>query len=301
MSGTVFLDYSQQQLDDAYDQAVYAPNSQDIVLRNERRVEEARRRLGEPLRFAYGPSAMEQLDVFQTKKEPAPVVVYVHGGAWRGGSARVGGIAAEMFVSAGAHLVALDFMNVEQTSGSLSVMVNQVRQAFAWLYQNAATFGGDPHSIHLIAHSSGSHLGGCVLITDWERDFGLPADIIKSAVLSSGMYELYPVSLSKRSKYVIFTDDTLEALSPIRHLDKLATPLVVAYGTLETPEFQRQTADFYSAAKAAGKQVELVVGEGYNHFEMLETYSSPFGVLGRAALKHIGHAWSSSYEARRTS
>src|SRR4051812_34430803 len=113
MSETVFLDYTQQQLDDAYDQAVYAPNSQIVALRNERRVEEARRRLGEPLRFAYGPNEMEQLDVFRTQRAPAPIVVYVHGGAWRGGSARIGGIAAETVVSAGAHLVALDFMTVE--------------------------------------------------------------------------------------------------------------------------------------------------------------------------------------------
>ena len=125
MSGPVFLDYSQQELDDAYDQSVYAPNSQDIALRNERRIEEARKRLGEPLRFAYGPSPIEQLDVFRTERVPAPVVVYVHGGAWRAGSARTGGIAAEMIVSAGAHLVALDFMNVEQTSGSLSLMASQ--------------------------------------------------------------------------------------------------------------------------------------------------------------------------------
>ena len=47
--------------------------------------------------------------------------------------------------------------------------------------------------------------------------------------------------------------------------------MIVAYGTLETPEFQRQSRDFAAAVKAAGKPVTLLVGEGYNHFEMPET------------------------------
>jgi arylformamidase len=35
-------------------------------------------------------------------------------------------------------------------------------------------------------------------------------------------------------------------------------------------------------SKAAGKPVELLVAEGYNHFEIIETIASPYGLLGRA-------------------
>ena len=71
-----------------------------------------------------------------------------------------------------------------------------------------------------------------------------------------------------------------------------ATPAVAEdiVGTLETPEFQRQTRDFYAAVKAAGKPVEMLVGEGYNHFEMLETLANPYGLLGRAVLAQMGLA-----------
>ena len=106
-------------------------------------------------------------------------------------------------------------------------------------------------------------------------------------MLGSGMYDLKPVRLSKRSKYVKFTDEMEAALSAQRHIDKLNTPLILAHGTYETPEFQRQTRDFYAAVKAAGKPVELIVGEGYNHFEMLETLANPDGVLGRAVLAQM--------------
>jgi arylformamidase len=116
----------------------------------------------------------------------------------------------------------------------------------------------------------------------------LPANAIKGGLVISGMYDLKAVRLSKRSKYVNFTDEIEEALSSQRHLDKLSAPIVVAYGSQETPEFQRQSREFAAAVKAMGKPVELIVGEGFNHFEMQETIGNPYGIGGRAALKMMG-------------
>ena len=193
---------------------------------------------------------------------------------------------AELFVRAGAHHVILDFINVDEAQGSLFPMAEQVRRAIAWVYRHAPSFGGDPDRIYLTGHSSGAHLGGCMVTHDWRRQ-GLPADVIKGALLASGMYDLKPVRLSKRSRYVKFTDEMEEALSAGRHLEQLRTPLVLAYGCCETPEFQRQTRELYAAVKAMGKPVELIVGESYNHFELLETLASPYGLLGRAMLRQM--------------
>jgi arylformamidase len=286
----VWLDMDQQELDDAYDQIVYAPNRDQVAKRRIANSDSARSRIGAPTRLAYGPTEIEQLDIYRSRRadgaEPAPVNIYVHGGAWRANRAADYAFLAEPFVRAGAHYVVLDFTNVDDAGGSLFPMVEQVRRAVAWVYRNARSFGGDPERLYLTSHSSGSHLAGCVVTHDWAKE-GLPLDILKAATLSSGMYDLKPVRLSKRSKYVKFTDEMEQALSAQRHLDRLHTPLVLAYGTYETPEFQRQARDFYAAVKAAGKPVELLVGEGYNHFEMLETLANPYGLLGRAVLAQM--------------
>jgi arylformamidase len=76
-------------------------------------------------------------------------------------------------------------------------------------------------------------------------------------------------------------------VGPQRHLDKLNAPVIVAYGTLETPEFQRQSRDFSAAVRTAGKPVQLLVGEGENHFEIIETMANPYGLLGRSVLKQM--------------
>jgi arylformamidase len=139
----------------------------------------------------------------------------------------------------------------------------------------------------LSGHSSGAHLAGVVVTTKWQQDCGLPRDIVKGALVASGMYELRPVSLSVRSSYINFTPQVLEALSSQRHLDSLTAPVVVAYGTLETPEFQRQNREFAAAVKAAGKVADLIVLNGYNHFEVAESLGNPYGLLGRAVLRQM--------------
>ncbi len=283
----VWLDMDQAELDAAYDQSKYAPNQTLVQARRLVLSARARAALGEPLRFAYGPSEIEALDVYRTKQANAPVSVFIHGGAWRNGCAADFAYLAEIFVHAGANSVILDFTNIDAAQGNLLIMAQQVRSAVAWVYANAARFGGDPDRLYVCGHSSGSHLASTVVTADWKADFGLPGDIVKGALLCSGMYDLKPVRLSARSNYVKFTDEIEEKLSALRHLDRIACPLIVAHGTCETPEFQRQARDFATALAAAGKSHQLLVGEAYNHFEMLETLASPYGLLGRAVLAQM--------------
>jgi arylformamidase len=286
----VWLDMDQSALDDAYDQLVWAPNRDQLTKRRIANSAAVRTRIGEPKRFAYGPTPIEALDLYPAAGKsgaPAPVAIFIHGGAWRAGTASDYGFLAEPFVHAGAHFAVLDFIDVDDAGGSLFPMAEQVRRAIGWVFRHAERFGGDRDRLYLVSHSSGSQLAGCAVTHDWSKE-GLPANILKGATLSSGMYELKPVRLSKRSKYVQFTDAMEHELSAIRHLDKLATPLIVSYGSYESPEFQRQTRDFATAVKAAGKPVELLVGDGYNHFEMLETLANPYGLLGRAVLAQMG-------------
>jgi len=100
---------------------------------------------------------------------------------------------------------------------------------------------------------------------------------------------LIPASLSARNLYLNFQlGDTITQLSPIQHIDRINIPVVVGHGTKETPEFQRQNDDFAAALTAVGKDVTLVIAPGYNHFEFAETFASPYGYLGRAALKLMG-------------
>jgi arylformamidase len=281
---SVFLNYDQLELDAAYDQTYYEPLDGQTYARLVSNSEVARGRLGVPRRVAYGPTEIEKLDIHRTDQPNAPVFVFIHGGNWFNQTAFNMGFAAELFVRAGAHYVAPDFASVKDVGGDLGVMATQVRRAIAWVYKNAATFGGDSNRIYIGGHSSGGHLCGVALVTDWERDFGVPATIVKGGLCVSGMYELAPVRLSWRRSYVNFTDAMVDAMSSQRHIGKIVAPIIVTYGSLETPEFQRQNRDFASALEAAGKTVQLIEGRNYTHSAMLESVGHPYGPAGRAAV-----------------
>ena len=183
----VWLDMDQKELDDAYDQAVYAPNAAQLHKRRQAQQRGGARapRRAQALRLRLDPD--REARRLHDQEPNAPINVFIHGGAWRSGDCLgVSATPAELFVHAGAHFVVLDFINVIKAGGNLMPMAEQVRRAIAWVHKNAASFGGDPNRIYVSGHSSGAHLAGVTLITDWPKDFGVPTDVIKGALLSSG-------------------------------------------------------------------------------------------------------------------
>ena len=100
-------------------------------------------------------------------------------------------------VAAGINVLVLDFALAPTVSLDEILVRQSNRAAIAWAWHNARHLWLDRNQIHSIGHSSGGHLrhdaghrlGG---------SYGLPADIIKSAVPCSGMYELEPVRFSHR-------------------------------------------------------------------------------------------------------
>ncbi len=255
----LFLQYDKFELDKQYDQRAWAPNAAEVIRRYTQRSEEARDKLGEPTTFSYGASPVETLDLYAASAAAAPIHIFIHGGAWRLLGKRDSSFAAGNFVRSGIHFIALDFAQLP--SVSLGGMVAQVRRAVAWVYENARKFDGDPAQIHISGHSSGGHLAACVAVTDWTSEFGLPPCIVKSAICASGIYDLQPVRLSARNDYVKLNAETEQALSPIRHLERLSTSVFVACGSRESDEFKRQSSRICSSTgSSAGRPTHRITG-----------------------------------------
>ena len=277
----VFLDYSQDALDKAYDQREWATNATEVIKRYTTDSVEVRKKYP-PQTEKYGKSDAETLDIFAPKDAKGlPVMVFIHGGAWRILGKDDSSAPAPTFDDNGCIYVALNFANIPAVR--LPDMAEQCRAAMTWLYANVARFGGDPEKLFVSGHSSGGHLCGVVLTTDWAAR-GAPANLIKGGVPMSGMYELYPVMLSARSSYVKVSPEEIVALSAMRHLDKLNCPLIVVNGDKESPEFQRQAREFATAVAGMGKLVGYPVLAGKNHFEVPEEFNNANTALSKAVL-----------------
>ncbi|MBC7598572.1 MAG: alpha/beta hydrolase [Polaromonas sp.] len=234
----------------------------------------------------YGSGTEEKLDIYRAAAAPGtgfPVMVFLHGGDWRFLSKEEGGFAAPAFVSAGVMFVALDFRLVPSTT--LPAMGEQVRRALHWLYLNVAAYGGDANRLHIAGHSSGANLVGQLLMTDWSTAFHAPADLIKSAVMISGLGDLEPVRLSFRNQQLHLTPADVDQASLQRRTPGTHCPLLVVVGECETNDYRlqsRRLADFWHAQ---GNQAQFFELKDRHHFDALLEWGDPASAVFSA---HIG-------------
>lgn len=279
----VFLDYTQEELDRAYDQSVWAPQMAELEAANGVASAEVRQRMP-PRTERFGPSDTDLIDIFappdaRPGTQGVPVLVFLHGGAWTRNSRQDASFPAPTLVGRGAAYLTPDFGSLKTVQ--LPEMIENCRRAVEWTVHNAASFGGDSTRVFLAGHSAGAHLASCVLITEWTRR-GLPADAIKGALLLSGMYDLHPVRLSSRRKFLHITADEEAAASAMRHLDRIACPVAVASADRDSPEFKRQSNVFADALQGMGKLANRTIAVDANHFEENDRLGDPDSEISRA-------------------
>jgi arylformamidase len=276
----VYLDYDQARLDLNYNQAAWAPKADEIIAWYRSASVEAHGKLA-CRHLAYGEGPAERIDLFPAASPGAPLVVYVHGGAWRMLDRMDSAFAAEAFVGAGMNFAALDFASIP--AARLPEMVTQVQRGIGWLARHAGELGFAPRRLFVVGHSSGAHLVAAALTADTPHR--IEASTVAGALLASGAYDLEGPMLSARGRYLSLTPDEIEAFSPIRHTARLDCPVLVAYGAAETDEYRRHARTFHEALQAAGKTSTLLLAEGQNHFEVSRLLATRDSALFKALTK----------------
>jgi len=278
-SRLVFLRYTQEELDRAYDQSAWAPQMAELEAQDGEASAALRQRMP-PRTEQYGPSHAELIDIFNPAgARGAPALVFIHGGAWTRNSRQDVSYPAATLVERGAVYLAPDFGSLR--SARLPELAENCRRALVWVIRNAASFGADPNRVFLTGHSAGAHLAACVLVTDWSKH-GLPADAIKGAMLLSGMYDLRPVMLSSRSSYLKITSAEEAEFSPMRHLHRIVSPIAIISADQDTPEFKRQSAVFADALEGMGRLASRTELFNTNHFQELKQLSHAGSPVSRA-------------------
>lgn len=109
---------------------------------------------------SYGPN---RLDIFPTKAPSAPILVYVHGGAWLAGSKSSVGAKAAYFTSLGYVFISVGYTLYPRANAKTQSL--QIGQAVNWVRKNASSLGGNPNKIALMGHSAGCHLAALAALT----------------------------------------------------------------------------------------------------------------------------------------
>lgn len=290
MDDGIFRGYSAEELEAQFNPRATVANHEEVVARGEEMSAAYRAAAGNATyTVAYGPHEMETMDIFRPADPAgAPVHVYIHGGFWRSRVKENFSYVAGPLVDAGAIVAVVNYALCPAVT--VAEIVEQMRRCCAFLGRNPDAHGGDPAKLHLSGHSAGGHLAAMLMATDWpgiEPD--LPRDLVKSATLLSGVYDIEPVMNISVQVEVRLTAEMARANSPLFLKPATDAPIAITVGGAESDEFRRQSKALADEWKDHAP-VEFFEMPGLNHFTILTDTANRDNPLTEARLRLMGLA-----------
>lgn len=178
---------SKEELENNYNPRKAVSNFSKYIREYKTLGQKSREELPCMLNVSYGDTPLQKLDIFGKKKlNNANVHIFIHGGYWRALDKSDHSQLATPFVNE--DLLYFSINHELCPNVTLSEIVQQITSAIIWVYKNCKNYGGNPNKITISGHSAGAHLCSMAINTEWSK-FNIPNDIIKGAVLISGIYE----------------------------------------------------------------------------------------------------------------
>jgi arylformamidase len=264
MGEIIWRGMTRAQLDAAYNNTAAVRNSADKLadwIERSKRTRAER----ELLDLEYGRRPRNRIDIFRCGKAYAPLLVYIHGGYWQRNAKEFFACLAEGPVARGFDAALIGYTLAPEAT--LTEIVGEVRMAIRWLRANGSRYGVAGSKLIVSGWSAGGHLTVMALA---EADAGMAI---------SGIFDIEPCRLNYLNDALKITMEEQLLLSPIRQLPSNSPPFVIAYGTAELPELQRQSRDYHDARRGAHLRSELLPLDDHDHFSILEEMADPNGKL----------------------
>ena len=213
-------------------------------------------------------AAKHQLDIYLPKgKSGAPVLFFIHGGAWKSGDRSQYPPLGNRYAREGYVTVIPSYRLAPKNPHP--AQIEDVAAAFTWTFRHITDHGGDTNRIFVAGHSAGGHLAALLSLNEEHLGkHGLSPKLIRSVMTFSGVYDL----TSQQSQDSVFGTDPQKRrnASPIFHIKSGSPPFLVTYCQWDYFSLPGQAKMFHKALKQAGIQTSLIYIPGENHIsEML--------------------------------
>ncbi|MFQ3218746.1 MAG: arylformamidase, partial [Paraglaciecola sp.] len=224
------------------------------------------------------------LDIYLPISQPQnKLMVYIHGGYWQELSKEESSFAATNFQQQGFHFAVIDYTLAPDAS--ITDIVEENRNAIAWLYNNADQFGYKPQEIYLSGSSAGAHLAMLMLQTNWsEYVSDCQANIIKGVCAVSGIYDLQPLLPTYVNDLLSMDLSEARENSPVLQALPTPVPVIIAFGENETDEFKRQSKIMSDKLCDDGFYVQFKEIKGCNHFDVIMDLSQKSSWLSQQTI-----------------
>lgn len=223
--------------------------------------------------IVYAAGERHKLDIYAPEKldGPAPVIVFLYGGAWRQGTKEDYPFAGHAFASKGFVTVIPDYRLVPEVQ--YPDFLNDNALAIKWVEDNIKTFGGDPSRIYLVGHSAGAY-NAVMLGMDsiYLRDAKVSVPL-RGVVGISGPYAVYPFEF-KELQEAFGNVDNPEMTQPINLPTNETVPLLLLHGDEDFVVSPDNTRRLAKKLAGDGVSVEMKLYEGLKHMEPVAALSN---------------------------
>lgn len=204
-----------------------------------------------------------QLDVYQPEGvENAPVLLWVHGGAWQIGSKFWDAHIAKRFAKRGILSVAINYRLGARVKHPDHI--RDVARAFDWVKKHAAKYGGDPDNIFIGGHSAGGHLVALLATNEkYLREVHHSTNEIAGVIPVSGLYRVGATSVIFRG--FDSEEDAFVDASPEFHVDEFQPPFLIVLGDHDLPLLDAQAFGFKRELDRHDSPVALVKARRRGH------------------------------------
>ncbi len=276
---------SQDEIDQEYNAVLRISDLQPYIEHDENANIEARNELKSILGIQYGPSPDETIDIFPAKNPFAPVFVFIHGGYWQSMNSQDFSMVARGLVSNGFTVAIPNYSLCP--SVSISEITIQNRAAIAWIFKEINKYNGNPNQMFVCGHSAGGQQVGMLASTDWKKDYNLPENIIKGGIPISGIFDLSPLYYSWLQPTIQLTHGMVHEQSPLFQIPDNGFPMLVSVGETESPEFKRQSQQYFLAWQKKGFKGTMIIQPDKNHFTAIRDFSIPSGPFTASVLEFM--------------
>jgi arylformamidase len=230
------------------------------------------------LDLAYGTEGRHRVDIFPARGSDR-LLVFFHGGYWRGLDKRMFAWLAPAWAAEGVSLALVNYRLCPAVR--IADIVDDAVAAVNWAMANAAAHGAESRRVVLAGHSAGAHLVAAVMAAAPERLRFAPARIA-GAVPVSGIVDFSPMPFFSGNADLRLDAAAARALDLHDRRPTIPAPIVVAVGGDESGEFIRQSR--LLADRWSPQVRELQVVPGRHHFSVLDAFAEPGQPLHEATL-----------------
>lgn len=225
--------------------------------------------------YYEGPDAhpsKHRLDLFVPQGlQDAPVLIFVHGGAWTSGDKNLYAFIGRAFAEQGFVTAVINYRLSPQVQHPAHI--EDVARAFAWVHRNVARYGGNPEKIFVMGHSSGGHLTALLALDEkYLQAHGLTLSAIRGAVPISGIYDVTvePPDPINVYRVVFGTDPQVRRdASPITHVGPNKPPFLIMYAQFDFPGFGAQAQQLLSRLREYDNDATLIEIPNRDHVTII--------------------------------